>query len=194
MVGDLAFPPRLPRYRILVLNSPFPTCDQQPQRNSNTAGRHWSAPDAYTPGMDTHTPRATNTHDRIRSRLEELKQVPDGWADGMQVASKWGDGCGTAPSHAGLAWLADQFDAHYPANASAPRIYPTPEGGVEVEWTIGRNEPSLEIDLADRTAEWHCTNLDTRAWTAGRLDLDNADHWRRMVDRIHQMQVACGTV
>ncbi len=134
------------------------------------------------------TTRANDMPAAPSRRLEELKQVRAGWADGMQLASKWGNGYGAAPSHAGLDWLAGQFEAHYPAAAPVPRLYPTPEGGVEAEWSIGRNAPSLEIDLTGHTAEWHCTNLDTQAWTARKLDLDNPDHWRWIADAIHKMR------
>lgn len=41
-----------------------------------------------------------------------------------------------------------------------PRLYPTPEGGVEAEWRIGRLDLSIEFDPNSGTAEWHALDLD----------------------------------
>ena len=85
----------------------------------------------------------------VPARLDELRAMQDGWLDGA----------GKAPSHAGLDWLADAFARHYPDDAPLPYAYPTPEGGVQFEWTLGVHDISLEVNLNDRTAIWHRLDL-----------------------------------
>ena len=45
-------------------------------------------------------------------------------------------------------------------NGQQPRLYPTPEGGVEAEWRIGRLDLSIEFEPSSGIAEWHALDLD----------------------------------
>ena len=116
----------------------------------------------------------------IGRRLEELKGLKDGWADGLQPAGDWGNGFGVAPSSEGLDWLAGRLETRYAEELPPPYIYPTPEGGVSLEWSIGRNEASLEIDLTSHSGEWHCLNLGTGRSAEGVFDLDDEGDWDRL--------------
>ena len=60
----------------------------------------------------------------VPARLDELRDMKDGWADGMQHASDWGSGYGKAPSHGGLDWLADKFTSEYPDDLPLPSRIP----------------------------------------------------------------------
>ena len=95
----------------------------------------------------------------IRRRLSELRDLRDGWADGAQNTRDWGSGFGKAPSHDGLDWLTEQFERFYPSDAPRPYIYPTAEGGIQAEWSLGDIESSLEIDIDAHTAEWFRADL-----------------------------------
>ena len=124
----------------------------------------------------------------IGHQLERLRDLKDGWADGMQPAGGWGEGHGKAPSREGLDWLLEQFTRHYPQHAPRPYIYPTPEGGVQAEWSLGPNEVSLEVDLAGRTAEWHCLNLQTNLSSERRMALDLVDSWQWIADEVRRLE------
>jgi hypothetical protein len=50
-------------------------------------------------------------------------------------------------------------DQHQRKDGQQPRLYPTPEGGVELEWRIGRLDLSIEFDPSCATAEWHALDL-----------------------------------
>ena len=113
----------------------------------------------------------------VTARLAEFREMQDGWADGMQIASAWGSGYGQAPDHAGLDWLANSFESHYPDDAPLPYIYPTPEGGVQMEWSLGPFEISLEINLASHSAEWFWVEITTDAEDERVLNLDDANEW-----------------
>jgi hypothetical protein len=113
----------------------------------------------------------------IPARLEELKALRDGWLDGR----------GIAPPHSGLDWLASEIEARYSADLPLPYIYPVAEGGVRLEWSIGSQEVSLEIDLGRRSGEWHALDLDTGAEESRTLNLDDEAAWNRMIDRLTEM-------
>lgn len=74
----------------------------------------------------------------VSARVEQLGLLRDGWHDGS----------GLAPARDGLRWLATAWEAHWPVDAPLPRLFPTPEGGVQAEWTIKQLSVSVEIDLS----------------------------------------------
>ena len=123
----------------------------------------------------------------IDRRLDELRELEDGWADGMQAASDWGNGYGKAPCAEGLDWLAAQFTAHYDEELPKPYLYPMPEGGVQAEWSIGLNAPSLEIDLETHVAEWHNLNFDTDYSYEKLLDLNTPDGWEWLANEVRSL-------
>ena len=56
-----------------------------------------------------------------------------------------------------------------------------------MEWSIGQNEASLEIDLVKHSAEWHCLNLATGQSTEEIFDLDDEDDWESLASEIRQL-------
>ena len=114
----------------------------------------------------------------VPARLDEFRGMKDGWLDGN----------GLAPRHAGLDWLTNAFASLYPANGQLPYIYPTPEGGVQLEWSLGPNEISLEIDLTNHTGEWHCLDLTTDASDARNLDLNTPNAWNWLANQIQWLE------
>ncbi len=108
----------------------------------------------------------------IRTRLGELKQLSNGWLDGY----------GVAPDHAGLDWLADAFEAHWTkAGIKPPYLFPTPDGGIEAETTIGYRDITVEINLYQKCAACHELNHDTGVEVWCTLDLGNVNDWLAMV-------------
>lgn len=87
----------------------------------------------------------------IETRLEELAQLRDGWLDGK----------GVAPDRAALVRLAQAFDEQYEPDLPLPYLYPTAEGGVQAEWTLGQWEASLEITLPGLSAQFQALHLAT---------------------------------
>ena len=114
----------------------------------------------------------------VVAQLDDLRHLKDGWADGMQNPSDWGNGYGKAPSHQGLDWLSDRLEREYPDDLPLPRIYPTPEGGAQMEWTIGSFDIGLEVNLEDRTGEWNWVDLNSRDEGETALNLDDTDDWK----------------
>ena len=115
----------------------------------------------------TATPIARTSPQDATAQLDELRRLRDGWLDGD----------GIAPSRTGLGWLAECLARRYPAAAPVPYIYPTPDGGVQAEWTLGCREISLCIDLSSHAAEWFSVDLNTDVVAERVLHLDDAAAW-----------------
>ncbi len=103
----------------------------------------------------------------IEFNLHELKKLESGWFDGR----------GEAPKRDDVDWLLDAFRKHYGSDLDKPYIYPTIEGGVELEWARHPWEMSLTIDLRSRLADWHGLNMITDVEDMRRLSLEDADSW-----------------
>ena len=113
----------------------------------------------------------------VRARLEDIRNLKDGWLDGK----------GVAPSHMGLDWFSKAFDANYPAGLPRPFIYPTAEGGIQVEWSLSEHELSLEVDLAHHTGAWHRLHLRTKQDETRIINLDVVAEWKRLVNEMGQL-------
>ena len=105
------------------------------------------------------------------SRLDELRLLKDGWLEGE----------GDAPSEKGLDWLAEALEKHIPEDVPSPFLYPTPEGGVQMEWSMGTTEISLDIDLGKRLAVWHSLNFETDVEECESMDLGDEASWQSLV-------------
>lgn len=110
----------------------------------------------------------------VALQLEDLRKLEDGWLNGE----------GVAPPAEGLEWLADAFGKHYPEELPLPRIYPTPPGGAQLEWTLGSNGVSVEVDLTARVAEWFVLDLSSMEDEMDSLDLSVPTGWSILCERI----------
>lgn len=110
----------------------------------------------------------------VAARLDEFRFMRDGWLDGE----------GYAPRRDGLDWLADAFECYYPDGLPLPYLYPTAEGGIQAEWSLGRHEISLEVDLNSKRAEWHDLDMDTRNWDEHTFTLAVPEGWAVLAERI----------
>ena len=100
-----------------------------------------------------------------RVQLEKLKGLRDGWLDGE----------GVALSSALLARVENWLEDYLSEDTPLPRLYPTPEGGVEAEWLIGRLDVSVEFDEAAGIVEWHAMDLDTGEAEVKTIEFDNTE-------------------
>ena len=113
----------------------------------------------------------------VAGRLDEFRNLQDGWLDGH----------GRAPGQAGLDWLTAIFDQHFPDDLQLPYLYPTPEGGIQAEWSLPPYEISVEINLADHRAAWHRLNLATDEEETRILALDASAEWGWLSDSLRQL-------
>ncbi len=130
-----------------------------------------------TTNQDTPNRQPEPTPEDNQRCLQDLKNLKDGWANGVQHASRWHEEFGKAPSHEGLDWLSTQLTKYYGNGAPSPHIYPTPEGGISLEWSLGPNSASLEVDLTTGLGEWRCLNRDTGESEERELSLNLPESW-----------------
>ena len=116
--------------------------------------------------------------------LELLKQLKDGWLDGDQ---------GVAPNHSRLDWLGNIFIRYYPDYLTLPHTYPTPEGGIQMEWSFGNTYIEFEIDLTALKGEWfrYETSNDDKDFII-EVDLEKPDDWRKIVKDMEELvELSC---
>ena len=118
----------------------------------------------------------------VPARLEEFKEVDNGWLDGE----------GIAPRHAELDWLIGAFRAHFPSEAMPTRCYLTRDGQVRMDWYIGSGFTSFQVDLTLHTGGWWWSIRDSREFNNGKLDLDKASSWEWLVSEVKDKQARGG--
>lgn len=118
----------------------------------------------------------------IETRLEELAQLQDGWLDGK----------GRAMDRASLIRLAQAFDDRFSTDLPLPHLYPTPEGGVQAEWTLGAWEVSLEVSLQSLAADYQAVHTATGETREQALSLaaEDGSGWTALNDALAQLQEA----
>ncbi len=115
----------------------------------------------------------------LEARLQELAGLNDGWLNGE----------GTALNRERLELLADNFRRYFDVALPLPHLYPTPDGGVLAEWTLGHWAVSIDVDLASQTAQYHAVHLTTDECFELSLDLHARAGWNSLGV---EMQKLCG--
>ena len=113
----------------------------------------------------------------VPSRLREFRAMADGWYEGE----------GVAPCTEGLDWFTATFTRYYPSDIPLPHTYPTPKGGIEMEWSIYKHSVILEVDLSTHQGDYLEFDDGSDVENTRTLDLDSADGWIWMIDNIRQL-------
>jgi len=88
-----------------------------------------------------------------------------------------------APSQEGLEWLGSTFDQNFPDSLPLPHVYPTADGNVQVEWSVEPFEATLEINIGNHSAEWHCLNMTSDVEDTHDLSLDEVGDWEWLIEK-----------
>ena len=110
----------------------------------------------------------------VPARIDDLRNLKDGWLDGE----------GIAPTEENLSWFSTTFETHYPSDLQLPFVYPTAEGGLQLEWSISPLEISLEVNLGSKKAEWHSLDSLNGQDEEETLDLSQFEEWLKMAEKI----------
>lgn len=114
---------------------------------------------------------------RNAERCMELLELPPGWLDGEAVQ----------PTGELLELVRAWLDEHQSQDLEQPRLFPTPEGGVEAEWRIGRLDLSIEFDPSSGLAEWHQLDLGSGAVVEQQVALQDTPGMRELGIRLQQV-------
>ena len=112
----------------------------------------------------------------IPARLDEFRGLRPGWYEGTALA----------PPADGLDWFATEFESHYPAELPLPWVYPTQQGGIAAEWELGDHKLSLDVDLNERSAEWHWFSEQSEQVSLLDLNLSDSGGWERIVEDVRR--------
>lgn len=110
----------------------------------------------------------------IKSQLQELRDMEDGWLDGSGLKS---------PDDF-ITFLEAQFVRYYPKDLIPPYVYPTEDGGVMFEWSLYENAIHLEVDPSTYKAEFSVLNLDTGVIADTYLDTKTTAAWTWLAETI----------
>jgi hypothetical protein len=108
----------------------------------------------------------------------------------LDLAPGWLDGEGRPTSRELLELVGEWLEQHQRKDGLLPRLYPTPEGGVEAEWRIGRLDLSIEFDPSSSTAQWHALDLDQGKVEEQRVDLQDEPGMQALGGKLQQV-LAC---
>jgi hypothetical protein len=113
-------------------------------------------------------------------RIDEIRALKDGWFEGggESINGKCLDSLERWCVHIMMLGL------------PMPRLYPTPEGGVQAEWTIGGNDVSVEFDFPGTSAYWHELDLRTGESLDRELDSQSGEDQTWIVRRLGELRGA----
>lgn len=96
-------------------------------------------------------------------RLEELKALRQGWFDGET---------GDALNQSGLSQVSSIIEhLHEQEELPIPFLYPTPDGALQAEWSLGSWELSAAIDLTSGDTLLDAVDANTNAGKDGSMNL-----------------------
>lgn len=111
----------------------------------------------------------------VPARLESIGLLRDGWLDGE----------GVRPPAAGLNWLSELWSEQWPDSGPLPYVYPTPSGGVQLEWSFPTCSASLEIEFQDKQGEFLVVRTaDGDVMEQSDLSLTAPENWLRLAETL----------
>jgi hypothetical protein len=105
----------------------------------------------------------------------------------LELAPGWLNGEGLPPTGKLLELVGAWLGEHQRQDLEQPRLFPTPEGGVEAEWRIGRLDLSIEFDPSSGLAEWHQLDLDSGAVVEQQAPLQDNPGMRELGIKLQQV-------
>ena len=112
------------------------------------------------------------------ARLEELGNLKLGWGE---------HGDEPPPSQESLDWLEQKLEEYYDKECPLPVIFPTPEGGISLQWSLGRVSALVEIEDGEHEGDWCYINHDTKDDGDRVLNLDDPADWHWLMAQIKSL-------
>lgn len=89
----------------------------------------------------------------LDARIDELAALRDGWL--------WGDGIAPTPHAIATARaVLGQLATEHP-DVTRPRVYPTPDGDVQAEWTMGRVATDVRFPAQEGPLDASAVHVDS---------------------------------
>jgi hypothetical protein len=116
----------------------------------------------------------------VRVRLDELRALQPGWCDGE----------GVTPPAAGLDEFASAFESEFAPQLPLPRIYPTLEGGLSLEWASAESEVSIEVRFPEMVGRVLVVHPKSGEIREDSLILRNREDWVKLGAILRQAGLA----
>ena len=114
----------------------------------------------------------------IDRQIDRLTRLEPGWLTGDSESL----------SNEGLLWLRDALQTQISfGDSTMPHLYPTEEGGVQAEWSLGSVSADLNIDLSNHRAIWGWSDLSTNEHGERELNLDLETDWQWLEETLTTM-------
>lgn len=134
---------------------------------------------------------------KVVSALDEatVKQLDDRFGKLAFLEPGWLDGKGSALPAAELLWAKEIiFGLMVDGSLPKPRLYPTPAGDIEAEWSHEAWEVSATIVLKEHVASVTVVNVDTDDDDDGDFNLDSEDERAELMSFLQQYLPTRGEV
>ena len=112
----------------------------------------------------------------IAARLDELRLLKDGWLDGE----------GKAVDATLLSFLEKDLDKYISDETPSPFLYPTIEGGVQIEWSLRGYEITLEVEPG-YYGYLHALHVETGREVERELNFSEASSWPEVTDIVNDI-------
>lgn len=110
-------------------------------------------------------------------RLEEISLLKDGWLNDE----------GLAPKKDQLDWFSNMFEGNFDKNLPLPFIFPTPDGGIQVEWSLNDYEISLTINFESKIGSYHELQFSNDSETEEQFTLDDPESWATLNSKLNNL-------
>jgi hypothetical protein len=86
-----------------------------------------------------------------------------------------------------LTWLAKTWTDQWPEDVPLPYVYPTPLGGIQLEWSMPAASISVDVDVTKRVAELLMSRTaDGEVLEELALDLSAPDGWPSLAEAVRR--------
>jgi hypothetical protein len=109
-----------------------------------------------------------NKNEMFKIRLNELSLLPDNWYHNSE---------GKSLDKNDLLWFENCFLTNYDNNLIFPCVFPTLNGGLNLEWNDNDISISVEVYLTDKNCEYYLINHSTKECKIIELDLTKEESW-----------------
>jgi hypothetical protein len=100
----------------------------------------------------------------------------------------WLNGVGKPITEAAVSRYSRMYESYYPVNMPLPYTYPTEEGNLLHEWTFGKYEVSLEVNLCRLNSYWHVLDMLSSEVQEESLDLSSASGWQKLAHNLEALK------
>jgi len=111
----------------------------------------------------------------VPARIDELRLLKGGWLDGKN---------GITLNKQDLDWFSEIFENYFTGDLPLPYVYPVPDGGLLLEWSIADHDISLEVSFSERIAQWHDYDLSSDEEDIKSIDLTSPNGWEMFMKQL----------